>query len=679
MAILICQTCGADLPVVQSEPIVRCSACRTTQTYTKSINNEKIVNLFNRANQFRNNGEYDRAIESYYEILKYDPNDATAYWELILAKYGVEYVEEGHEYKITLNRLQFGSIYDDEDYKKALEHADLSQEMVFENDARIIDGILTEYNKIASQEEPFDIFISYKENDENGNRTQDSAIAYDVYEELTRSGYKVFYSRVTLEGVLGVQYEPYIFSALQSSKVMLVIGSNQEYLNSVWVKNEWSRFLDLAKKDTQRKIIPVLINMDPYNLPQELSIFQGVSTTNIAYIQDLKQNLAKLIRPVETVQPVVDVAATEKTRNKLQAENNVKRAQSALATRNYDDALRFAERGLSYDAESAELAWVRYLASNRVNDFQYILNNVAHHYESFFGDNYNISKDYIQNEIISTSMLYESWNFSEDGSEIKNNVTKLIESFDQHASKVRQNREEEKAKQLRYEDGLIQIQTELEDQFHDVLSNLNTQLESEQNAIQEYLDENADVYEQARRAVTNYGEKKLENDYSSRVIKRTQDVIEHERYRHNSSFGGYFAAIWGGIIYPYTLFKYVPRLNHGEIMHKTLRLGSIVSAIAYPIAVFFVVPLFMLIQFADNRTLKHNILGRIDAIRSHEEQLDIDYQIYLTYREHTKEHENRIESLNDELSKINREIDDLNEKRTRELYRDIYSRELDTY
>ena len=51
---------------------------------------------------------------------------------------------------------------------------------------------------------------------------------------LTTEGLKVFFSRISLESVYGENYEPYIYAALQSAKVMLVITTDRQELNSVW-------------------------------------------------------------------------------------------------------------------------------------------------------------------------------------------------------------------------------------------------------------------------------------------------------------------------------------------------------------------------------------------------------------------------------------------------------------
>ena len=68
----------------------------------------------------------------------------------------------------------------------------------------------------------------------------------------------VFFSRITLEDKLGTAYEPYIFAALNSSKVMVVLGTKPEYFNAVWVKNEWSRYLSLIKNGEKKILIPAL-------------------------------------------------------------------------------------------------------------------------------------------------------------------------------------------------------------------------------------------------------------------------------------------------------------------------------------------------------------------------------------------------------------------------------------
>ena len=167
--------------------------------------------------------------------------------------------------------------------------------MLYEKEAATINEIQKGILAISCQEEPYDVFICYKETDENGERTHDSVDATDLYYELTEMGYKVFFSRITLEDKLGTAYEPYIFAALNSAKIMVVLGSKPEYFNAVWVKNEWSRFLSLMKTDRKRTLIPAYRNMDPYNLPKEFSHLQALDMNKLGFMSDLTRGIKKII------------------------------------------------------------------------------------------------------------------------------------------------------------------------------------------------------------------------------------------------------------------------------------------------------------------------------------------------------------------------------------------------
>lgn len=164
---------------------------------------------------------------------------------MILCKYGIEYVEDPATFKQvpTCHRASYDAVVSDEDYKNALRYADDQQRKIYEKEAADIDEIQKGILALAQKESPYDVFICYKETDEDGKRTQDSVLANDIYHQLTGEGLKVFYAAITLEDKLGKEYEPYIFSALHTAKVMLVFGTKLEYLSAVWVRNEWSRFL----------------------------------------------------------------------------------------------------------------------------------------------------------------------------------------------------------------------------------------------------------------------------------------------------------------------------------------------------------------------------------------------------------------------------------------------------
>ena len=124
---------------------------------------------------------------------------------------------------------------DDANFEMVMENADSVARSVYREQAKAIEEIRKGIIEVSSKEEPYDIFICYKETAENGERTLDSVLAQDIYDTLTDKGYRTFFARITLEDKLGMEYEPYIFAALNSAKIMLTIGTDYEYFNAVWV------------------------------------------------------------------------------------------------------------------------------------------------------------------------------------------------------------------------------------------------------------------------------------------------------------------------------------------------------------------------------------------------------------------------------------------------------------
>ena len=175
----------------------------------------------------------------------------------------------------TCHRASYDSVFDDIDYIEAVNNADPAAVSLYKKEAARIDRIQKGILEISKKGKPFDIFICYKETDSQGNRTLESVKAQEIYDMLTDKGYKVFFSRITLEDKLGQAYEPYIFAALSSARIMLVITSDPDNVNAVWVKNEWSRFLKIMQSKKDRALIPCYLNISPYELPEEFSYLQA--------------------------------------------------------------------------------------------------------------------------------------------------------------------------------------------------------------------------------------------------------------------------------------------------------------------------------------------------------------------------------------------------------------------
>lgn len=345
MAIFKCKMCGGTIEFNPGDTVGICDSCGTKQTLPR-LDDDKKANLYDRANHFRRNNDYDKAMGIYEQILNEDSTDAEAYWSLVLCRYGIEYVEDPatHKHVPTVNRAQFTSIFDDDNYKSALKYADLGQKAIYEEEANTINEIQKGILAISQKEEPFDVFICYKETDNNGRRTQDSVLANDLYHQLTQEGFKVFFSRITLEDKLGTAYEPYIFAALNSAKVMVVIGTKPEYFNAVWVKNEWSRYLALIRNGAKKMLIPACRDMDPYDLPEEFSHLQAQDMSKLGFMQDLIRGIKKIVQLEEKA---ASMAAPDTMNYRANADGYIERALLLIEDEDYQKADTCLEEALN--------------------------------------------------------------------------------------------------------------------------------------------------------------------------------------------------------------------------------------------------------------------------------------------------------------------------------------------
>ena len=103
-----CKMCGGALEITSGATVIECEYCGTQQTLPR-LDNDKRANMYDRANHFRRNNEFDKAMGIYEQILNEDKTDAEAYWSIVLCRFGIEYVEDpaSHKRIPTVNRAQF--------------------------------------------------------------------------------------------------------------------------------------------------------------------------------------------------------------------------------------------------------------------------------------------------------------------------------------------------------------------------------------------------------------------------------------------------------------------------------------------------------------------------------------------------------------------------------------------
>lgn len=347
MAILKCKMCGGDLVIVKDSTVCECEYCGSKQTVPLADDDRKLT-LYERANRLRFNCEFDKAASVYENIVSEYHEEAEAYWGMVLCRFGIEYVDDPTTGKKvpTCHRSSFDSVMDDADFDMVMENSDEISRGVYREEAKKLEEIRKGIIEVSGKEEPYDIFICYKETAPDGQRTLDSVLAQDIYEELVNKGYRVFFSRITLEDKLGTEYEPYIFAALNSAKIMLAFGTSYDNYNAVWVKNEWSRYLKLMIHDKSKHLIPCFKDIDAYDIPKEFSKLQAQDLGKVGATQDLLRGIEKIIGTAAAATTVQNQAGG--------FESILKRGFVELEYKDWSKAEKCFEEALNHDVQCAE-------------------------------------------------------------------------------------------------------------------------------------------------------------------------------------------------------------------------------------------------------------------------------------------------------------------------------------
>ncbi len=313
----VCNICGANYEYRNGR--WKCPACGAFKS--EELSNEEVTLFYNAAQKLRL-CDFDEAEKAYTDIIEKFPKNPNGYWGRLLSRYGIKYEEDFDGRKIpTCYATSIESVITDKDYLKALELADQETRAYYTLQAQYIERVRKEWVEKARKEKPYDIFICYKDSDlANGiDRTQDSIAAQELYIHLTEQGYRVFFSRESLRGKVGEKYEPYIFNALSTAKVMLVYGSKSEYITSTWLKNEWTRYekrLQAGEKKPNSLIV-ACDGFSPNELPKVLSSMQCFDATSRSFYTDLDAVLKKIIKGEEKPKPVAEPKPEKKKSKKL--------------------------------------------------------------------------------------------------------------------------------------------------------------------------------------------------------------------------------------------------------------------------------------------------------------------------------------------------------------------------
>lgn len=338
MEALRCPNCGGAMELVAAGRY-KCKFCKKESV----INNDsgELVFALNTAARYRSKKDFDSAMEEYERAIGIDPTCSDAYWGMFLSEYGIEFVEDPQsgEYKPTIcHRIQTTSVENNINFKKAIELAPVGEQDGLIAMSRQIDVVREQLLSMSGNMPDYDIFICYKQNeDDSKTPTKESAWARDMYYQLIGNGYKVFYAEQSLADKEG-EYEANIYAALNSARVMLILASDLEHVNATWVKNEWSRFVKLAKDNQSKSFKVVMSGFEPEALPVALRSQQVIRKDDIDWWDKVRLFIDNIFSKDDAKAREID----EKAKKRL-ADFNAMRERAVKARQNTQETLSASE------------------------------------------------------------------------------------------------------------------------------------------------------------------------------------------------------------------------------------------------------------------------------------------------------------------------------------------------
>lgn len=374
MISLKCTVCGGDM--IPNGEVGVCDSCGRKVALAGLTDDRKIENR-NRANEARLKQDYSAAERAWSRIVADEPDSPEAHWNLAISRYGVDYIWDDltGEFYPAMNRVQFEKFTDDPDYRAAVRYADENGLVYYMEEGQRLEELRERLLTLVKDEQGYDVFLcggsqmasgwnSAAPGGSQGNSKDAQAVLgsgfdgdymAEIDRELSAKGLRVFYGREALAGIPKQEQEPYIFSALYTSRVMILFGSAAEQLSELSVKNEWSRYLALMEQDDRKYLIPAYAHMRPEFFPDEIPAREAIDLTASGSMMDLVRGVLRFTGKDNAAGSYAEVLRIKQ----LMAEE--------LKNQNFREVLRLGREGTEIAPDDADIWYYLFFGENRIS------------------------------------------------------------------------------------------------------------------------------------------------------------------------------------------------------------------------------------------------------------------------------------------------------------------------
>lgn len=390
-----CKNCGGEVaPDGAENGVLRCIYCNGIFTVPRQNADPMAIASLRIGESNLDSCRFDDAYTAYQKAASLSPDEPEAYFGMALANAKVQYLKDivnGGRLQPIVYEITDKSFQKDKNYLKALGLASSAQKTEYEKKAKEIDEIRRKFFDLKSAGLDYDCFICTKVSAEDGGHTEDSHIAAKLYHRLKEEGFKPFYSEEETRGRTGSDYEALILYALYSSESMLLVCTDESYLQTPWVKNEYTRFLKMMREDEkQSDSLTFVFDETPVErLPGVDGKIQGVPFRSYDALERIKEfvkrhagRVSQLKRKSYGGNNYQKKAAIRQTveKRKLDSlgggeisvsdQSKLKIVIDFMNRSDFANAIRFCDGLITSNPSNGEAYWYKFLAENNCRDGQ---------------------------------------------------------------------------------------------------------------------------------------------------------------------------------------------------------------------------------------------------------------------------------------------------------------------
>ncbi len=340
-----CKNCGGVMQSTQNENgMLNCEYCGSVFTIPKKDSNSEVLQFLQIGAHNLDACHFDEAYTAFEKASQLNSNEPEAYWGMALAEFKVQYIKDAVNNRLQpicheFNDKEFQA---NKNYLKALKCAGVEQKSEYFSKAQDIDYIREEFLKLQQTGLDYDCFICVKVSQTDveqadiskKNWTNDAYNADSIYDLLKRHDFRPFFSEREIKGRSGANYEAMILYALYTAETMLVVCSDEEYLRTPWVKNEYTRFKSLIKnEEKENDSLTIVYNGKPID---RLPIENNGRIQGIDYSK--READFEIVKFVENHTPIARAKREEEARRKQEEE--AKRAQETQELKRQLDEMK---------------------------------------------------------------------------------------------------------------------------------------------------------------------------------------------------------------------------------------------------------------------------------------------------------------------------------------------------